>query len=66
MVFLRRVHCVTLRNRVCSCEILEALNLKPYLLRVEISATLVRPCVLNAPEIIGEASPAGYSKKKAR
>ena len=65
MFFLRRVHCVTLRNRVCSCEICKALNLKPHLLRIEISATLIRPCVLNTSEIIGEASPAGYTQRNA-
>jgi len=34
MRFLRRVHGVTLRNRVCSREIREALNVEP-LFRIE-------------------------------
>jgi len=53
---------VTLRIKVRSCEIRRALNVEP-LLRIKISqlrlATLVRPCIQNAPQKTGEASPAG-------
>jgi len=34
MGFLRRVHCVTLRDKVRSCEVRKALNVEP-LLRIE-------------------------------
>jgi len=56
--FLRRVHGVTLRDKLRNCEIRKALNVEP-LLRIEVSATLARPCVHKIPEKTDEASPVG-------
>jgi len=42
-----------------SCEICDVLNVEP-LLRIEISAALIRPCVQNDPRKIDEADPASY------
>jgi len=47
MGFLRKVHGVTLRDKVSSCEIRKALNVEPHL-RIERSKLLwLRPCAQN-------------------
>jgi len=67
MGLLRRVNGVTLRDKVLSCEIRNALNVE-LLLRLlrlwEISATLVRPRDHNAPVNICEVIRTGYTHGK--
>jgi len=66
MGFLRKVHDVTLRYKVCrrSCKIRRNLNIES-ILRIEISVTLVRPCDQTTTGKIGVASPAAYTHGKA-
>jgi len=66
MGFLRRVHGVTLRDKVPSCEIRKVLNVclaaSPD---KEISATLVWSCVQNVSVKIVEATAAAYTDGRA-
>ena len=62
---LPRVHGVTLRDKVRSCQILKVLKCRATFPNREISAMLVRPCDHNVPRKLGEASPAGYTHRKA-
>jgi len=66
MGFLRRVHSVILRDELRTCEIREDFNVD-QLFRRERSQllTLIRPRDQNAPEKVGEASPAGCTHWKA-
>lgn len=64
MGFLPKVYGVTLRDEVHSCEIQKTLNDEP-LLRIAISATLVRPYEQNVPGKIGVACPAVCTCGKA-
>ena len=65
MRFLRRVHGMTLRDKVGSCEIRKTPNIEP-LLRIERSYTLVRLCPSqNVLGKISETSLAGYTHGKA-
>jgi len=59
MEFLRRVHGVTLRDKVRSCEIRKALNVEP-LLRIEFPA-MVWPCDQNAPRKVDKTNSTGYT-----
>ena len=55
MGFLRRVHGVTLRDKVRSCEIRRAVNVELLLLRIKISQLrLFRPCVQKVTRKTGE------------
>jgi len=58
MGYLRRVLCVTLRDKEHRSEIRKAQDVKP-LLRIERSQ-LIPPCVQNVPGKNGELSPSGY------
>ena len=59
MGFLRRVHGVTLCDKVRSCEIRRVLNAEPTTSQNrEIPATLIRPCGQNVPVKTGESRPA--------
>jgi len=46
--YLRRVHVVTVRDKMCSCEICKAMSIDTSP-NQEIPATFVRPCVENIP-----------------
>jgi len=65
MGYLRSVLSVTLRDKVCSCEIRTTLNVEP-LLEIERSQLQCFGHVTRMPqEKIGEASPAGYTHGNA-
>jgi len=66
IVLLRKVHAITLRDKVRSCEIPKALNIEPHLRRtVKSQLYVVSAMCQNAPRKIGKASPAGYTHRKA-
>ena len=67
MGFLRRVHDMTLRNKVESAQLWNLWNPECRFISPssrKISDTLVRPFDQNVPGNIGEASPAGYTHGK--
>ena len=58
MGFMRRVHGVTLRDKVRSCEMRRAVDVEPLLLRIKSSQIrLFRPCVQKATRKAGETRP---------
>jgi len=64
--FLRRVHGVTLRNKVRSCEIREVLTVHQAILRIKRSQLYVISTMWpECPGKIDEASPSGFTFGKA-
>jgi len=54
---LRNFHGVALCDKVQNCKLRKVLNVERFSeLTIEIPATVIRPCVQNAPRMIDDAS----------